>query len=63
MDELSTLPIPEPIRAGEQRQERPHAPPRHSEKRLRAQNRELETNEQDEPVENSEPEHHVDISV
>jgi hypothetical protein len=33
------------------------------EKRLREQNGETETNEQDEPVENSVPEHHVDISV
>jgi hypothetical protein len=63
MDELSTPPIPEPIRAGEQRQERAHVSPRYLEKRPRTQNRELETNEQDEPVENSEPEHHVDISV
>jgi hypothetical protein len=33
------------------------------EKRLPTQNPEVETNEQDEAVENSEPEHHVDISV
>jgi hypothetical protein len=63
MDELSTSPIPEPIRAGEQRQERAHVRPRNLEKRLRTQDPETETNEQDEPVENSELEHHVDISV
>jgi hypothetical protein len=33
------------------------------EKRLRAPEREIETDEQDEPVENGEPKHHVDISV
>jgi hypothetical protein len=63
MDELSTSPIPEPIRAADSRQERAHAPPRLLEKRLRARKREIETNDQDEPVENGEPEHHVDISV
>jgi hypothetical protein len=63
MDEISTPPIPEPIRATDFRQERAHAPPRPLEKRPRAQRREMETNEQDEPVENGEPEHHVDISV
>ncbi len=63
MDELSTSPIPEPIRATDSRQERAHAPPRLLEKRLRARKREIETNDQDEPVENGEPEHHVDISV
>jgi hypothetical protein len=63
MDELSTLPIPEPIRATDSRQQRAHAPPRQLEKRPRTQDREIETNEQDEPVENGEPKHHVDISV
>lgn len=66
MDELSTSPIPEPIRATDSRQERAHAPPRLLEKRLRAPKREIEENEQDEPdepAENGEPEHHVDISV
>jgi hypothetical protein len=63
MAELSTPPIPEPILATDSRQERAHAPPHNSEKRLRARNREIETNEQDEPVEAGEPEHHVDISV
>ena len=63
MDELSTHSIPESIRAGDQRQQRTSASLRHSERRPRAQNSELETNEQDEPVENSEPQHHVDISV
>jgi hypothetical protein len=33
------------------------------EKRPRTASGELETIEQDEPVENGEPEHHVDISV
>jgi hypothetical protein len=33
------------------------------EKRPRTPGGELETNEEDEPVENSEPEHDVDISV
>jgi hypothetical protein len=63
MDELSTPPIPEPIRAEDHRQPRAHAAPHHLEKRPRTQSRELETNEQDEPVENGEPKHHVDISV
>jgi hypothetical protein len=63
MDELLTSPIPEPIRATDSRQERAHAPPRLLEKRLRGRKREIEMNDQDEPVENGEPEHHVDISV
>jgi hypothetical protein len=63
MDELSTPPIPGPIQAGDHRQQRAQPAPRHLEKRPRAQNREIETNEPDEPVENGEPEHHVDISV
>jgi len=63
MDELSTPPIPEPIRAEDHRQARVPVAPHQVEKRLRAQNRETETNEQDEPVENGEPKHHVDISV
>jgi hypothetical protein len=63
MDELSTPPIPGPIRATDSGQQRAHAPPHQLEKRLRAHNHEIETNEQDEPVENGEPEHHVDISV
>jgi hypothetical protein len=63
MDELSTPPIPEPIRATDSQQQRAHAPPRQLEKRPRAQSRETETNEQDEPVENGEPKHYVDVSV
>jgi hypothetical protein len=63
MDELSTPPILEPIRATDSRQKPAHAPPRHLEKRPRAENREIETNEQDEPVEDGEPKHNVDISV
>jgi hypothetical protein len=63
MDELSTPSIPEPIRATDSRQEGAHVPPRSLEKRPRAQKRETETNDQDEPVENGEPKHHVDISV
>jgi hypothetical protein len=63
MEELSTFPIPGPIRAEDQRPPRAYATSRHLEKRSRTASGELETNEQDEPVENSEPEHHVDISV
>jgi hypothetical protein len=63
MDELSTHPIPEPIRATDLHQERARALARHPEKRPRAPDRETETNEQDELVENSEPKHDVDISV
>jgi hypothetical protein len=63
MDELSTAPIPGPIRAEEHRQPRAQAARRHLEKRLRGQDREIETNEPDEPVEIGEPEHHIDISV
>jgi hypothetical protein len=63
MDELSTPPIPEPTRAEDHRQPRAPLGPHRLEKRLRAQNRETETNEQDRPVENGEPKHHVDISV
>jgi hypothetical protein len=63
MEELSTAPIPGPIRAEDHRQPRAPATARHSERRQRSHTLELETNEQDEPVENAEPEHHVDISV
>jgi len=63
MEELSTSPIPGPIRAEDQRPPRAYATPRHLEKRSRTASGELETNEQDEPVENSGPAHHVDISV
>jgi hypothetical protein len=63
MDELSTPPILEPIRATDSRRERAHAPPRQLEKRPPAREGEIEANEQDEPVENGEPKHHVDISV
>jgi hypothetical protein len=63
VDELSTPPILEPIRPTDSQQPRAHAPPHRSEKRPRAQNHETETNEQDEPLENGEPKHHVDISV
>jgi len=63
MEELSTPPIPGPIRAEDDRPPRAYGVPRHLEKRPRAADGELETNQQDEPVENSEPEHHVDISV
>jgi hypothetical protein len=63
MEELSTAPIPGPIRAEDHRQSRAPATVRHSERRQRSHILELETNEQDEPVENPEPEHHVDISV
>jgi len=63
MEELSTPPILGPIRAEDQRPPRAYATPHHSEKRPRTASGELETNELDEPVENSEPEHHVDISV
>jgi len=63
MDELSTPPIPESIRAGDGRQQRPHPAPQHAEKRLRIQNREIGTNEEDEPIEDNAQEHHVDISV
>ena len=63
MDQLSTPPIPEPISATDLRQERAHAPPRQSKKKAQVQDDELETNEQDDPVENGEPKHFVDISV
>jgi len=63
MDELSTPPVPGPIRATDMRQQRAHAPTRQLEKRARAHDREIETNEQDEVVESGELEHHVDISV
>jgi hypothetical protein len=63
MDELSTPPIPESIRAGDQRPQRGPTPPHQLEKRLRAQNGEIETNEPVGSIENSEPEHHLDISV
>jgi hypothetical protein len=63
MDELSTPPIPGSIPAGDGRQQRPHPAPHRPEKRLRIRNRETEINEQDEPIDDSEQEHHVDISV
>ena len=63
MEELSTPPIPGPSLAEDHQQRRARAAPRLSEKRPRTQIRELETNEDDEPVEDTGPEHHVDISV
>jgi hypothetical protein len=63
MDELSTPPIPEPIRAGDPRQQRGHVAPHHLVKRLRTQNREIEMNEGEEPIDDNEQEHQVDISV
>jgi len=63
MEELSTAPIPGPIRTEDHRQPRVHAASRHLEKRPRHPSAELETKEQDEPLENGESEHHVDISV
>jgi len=63
MEELSTSPIAGPIQAEDQRPTRAYAAPRHLDKRPRTPSGELETNEEDEPVENSEQEHHVDISV
>jgi len=63
MDELSTSPIPEPFRAGEQRQLGSHVSRRPLQKRFVEQNRQSEANEPDEPVENHTPEHQVDISV
>jgi hypothetical protein len=63
MGELSTAPIPGPVRAEDHRQPRAQTAPRESEKRLRAQNREIEPNEEDQPIEDSAPEHHVDVSV
>lgn len=63
MEELSTPPIPGPIRLEERRQPRSYTAPRHLEKKSRTPSGEAETNGQDEAVENGEPEHHVDISV
>lgn len=63
MEELSTAPIPSPIRVEGQRQPRSYAATRHLERRPRTQSGGLETNEQVEPIEQSEPEHHVDVSV
>jgi hypothetical protein len=63
MEELSTAPIPGPIRTEDHRQPRAPAKARHSERRQKSNTLELETNEQDEPAESAEPEHHVDISV
>ncbi|MGD0457988.1 MAG: hypothetical protein ABSC21_09605 [Terriglobia bacterium] len=63
MDESSTPSIPEPTRAGDPRQQRAHAASYRLEKRLRTQNREIEMNEGEEPIDGNEQEHHVDISV
>ena len=63
MDEFSTPSIPEPIRAADSREQRAHAASYHVEKRLRTQNREIEMNEGEEPIDGNEQEHHVDISV
>jgi len=62
MDELSTPPVPEPFCAGDERHLGPRGA-RRLEKKLREPSREAETRESDEPVENQEPEHHLDISV
>jgi len=63
MAEISTPPIPEPIRATDSPQQRAHAPPRRPERRPRAPKPEIGTNEQDEPIDDNEQEHNVDISV
>ena len=66
MDEFSTSPINEAVRATDLRQE--HAPARHQalEKRLRGRKGGAEPDEEDVPDDtavNVEPEHRVDISV
>lgn len=63
MEELSTAPIIGSIRAEDQGHARSYAAPRRSEKRPRSQGPETENHDLDEPAENGEPEHHVDISV
>jgi hypothetical protein len=62
MDELSTPPISEPIRAGDPRQQRAHAALYHLEKRVRSQNRQIDLNGGEEPIDD-EQELHVNISV
>jgi hypothetical protein len=63
MEEMSTPPIPGSSLAEDHQQPRAHAARRLLEKKPPSQSGEPETNEHDEPVENTEPEHHVDISV
>jgi hypothetical protein len=63
MEEMSAPPIPGSSLAEDHRQPRAHAAPRPLEKKPPSQRGELETNEHDEPVENTEQDHHVDISV
>jgi len=65
MEEFSTPPIPGSTRAEDQRRPPPHAARRSAENRPRPESVELETNEQeqDDAPENSEPKHHLDISV
>ena len=63
MEEFSTPPIPGSSLAEDHRQRRAHAAPHLLEERPRTQSPEQESSEYDEPVENTEPEHHVDISV
>jgi hemolysin activation/secretion protein len=64
MEEFSTAPIPGSSRAEDQRRPPPQAARRHLESRPRLQSLQPEANEQeDDAPENSEPKHHLDISV
>ena len=63
MEEFSTAPIPGSTRAEDQRRTPAHAARRHQEKGPPVQSLELETNQEDDEPANSEPEHHLDISV
>jgi hypothetical protein len=51
------------MRAGDLREQRAHAAPYRLEKRLRTQDRETEMNEGEEPIDDNEQDHHVDISA
>jgi hypothetical protein len=63
MEELLTAPIPSPIRIEGQRQPLANAASRQVEKRSRTRSGVPEKNEEDEPVENTEPEHSIDVSA
>ena len=63
MEDLLTAPIPSPIRIEGQQQPPGKAASRRVEKRPRTQSGVVETNEEDEPIENTEPEHSIDVSA
>jgi hypothetical protein len=63
MEEFSTAPIPGSTRAEDERRPPAHEARHHQENRPPVQSLELETNQEDDEPANTEPKHHLDISV